>query len=84
MDASAPLDPTLVSMPRTPTWTDGRGRMAMRPFAVNEDQSAAFIELLFDLIFVFCTTRIFDLIVHDLTWAGFGRAVLAFWLVTWA
>jgi low temperature requirement protein LtrA len=47
-------------------------------------QSATFVELFFDLVFVFGVTQIVGLLHHDLSWAGTGRAVLVFWLVWWA
>ena len=48
------------------------------------DQSATFVELLFDLVFVFGITQVVALIHHDMSWAGVGRALLVFWLVWWA
>lgn len=48
-----------------------------------EDQSATFVELFFDLVFVFAVTQVVGLL-HGGTWTGAGQAVLAFWLVWWA
>lgn len=48
------------------------------------DQSATFVELFFDLVFVFGLTQIVGLLHHDMSWAGVGRAMLVFWLVWWA
>ena len=48
------------------------------------DQSATFVELFFDLVFVFGITQIVGLLHHDLSWVGVGHAVLVFWLVWWA
>jgi low temperature requirement protein LtrA len=42
------------------------------------------IELLWDLVFVFAVTRVTALLGSDLTWGGFGRAMLALALVWWA
>jgi len=47
------------------------------------DQSATFVELFFDLVFVFCVTQIVGLLHHDLSWSGIGHALLVFWLVWW-
>lgn len=42
------------------------------------------IELLWDLVFVFAVTRVTELLGADLSWPGFGRAMLALALVWWA
>lgn len=49
-----------------------------------EDQSATFIELFFDLVFVFSVTQVVGLFHEGVTWAVVGQAVLVFWLVWWA
>lgn len=49
-----------------------------------EDQSATFIELFFDLIFVFSVTQVVGLLHGGLTWSTFTQAILIFWLVWWA
>ena len=49
-----------------------------------EDQSATFIELFFDLVFVFSVTQVVGLLHDGLTFASVGQAVLVFWLVWWA
>jgi len=41
-------------------------------------------ELFWDLVFVFAVTQVSTLLYHDLTWAGFGRALLILALVWWA
>jgi low temperature requirement protein LtrA len=48
------------------------------------NQSATFVELFFDLVFVFCLTQIVGLLHHDLSWSGVGHSILVFWLVWWA
>jgi low temperature requirement protein LtrA len=48
------------------------------------DQSATFVELFFDLVFVFGITQIVGLLHYDMSWVGVGHAVLVFWLVWWA
>jgi low temperature requirement protein LtrA len=48
-----------------------------------DGQSATFVELFFDLVFVFAITQMVGLLHHDLTWVGAGKAVLVFWMVWW-
>jgi len=43
-----------------------------------------FVELFFDLVFVFSITQVAGLLHHHLDWTGLGQAVLVFWLVWWA
>jgi low temperature requirement protein LtrA len=57
---------------------------AAGPLSTDEDQSATYVELFFDLVFVYAVTQLVELVAHDLTWAGVGRAAIAFWLVWWA
>jgi low temperature requirement protein LtrA len=57
---------------------------AAGPLSTDEDQSATYVELFFDLVFVYAVTQLVALVAHDLTWAGVGRAAIAFWLVWWA
>jgi low temperature requirement protein LtrA len=49
-----------------------------------EAQSATFVELFFDLVFVFAITQMVGLLHHDLSWTGAGKAILVFWMVWWA
>jgi low temperature requirement protein LtrA len=42
------------------------------------------VELFWDLVFVFAVTQVSTLLAHDLTWKGFGRAMLVLALVWWA
>jgi len=49
-----------------------------------EDQSATFVELFFDLVFVFSVTQAVSLLHHNFSLGGAGQTVLAFWLVWWA
>ena len=51
---------------------------------VSTTQGATFVELFFDLVFVYAVTQLTSLVVHDLSWPGVGRAALLFWLVWWA
>src|ERR671919_648652 len=58
--------------------------VAQRPITTTEDQSATFIELFFDLVFVYAVTQTVGLLHEDLSWAGLWQAVVVFWLVWWA
>jgi low temperature requirement protein LtrA len=58
--------------------------MAVRSVASPHDQSATFVELFFDLVFVFGITQVVSLLYHDMTWTGALRSVLVFWLLWWA
>src|SRR5829696_5373972 len=58
--------------------------VAQRPITTTEDQSATFIELFFDLVFVYAVTQTVSLAHEDLSWAGVGHAVVVFWLAWWA
>ena len=49
-----------------------------------EPQSVTFVELFFDLVFVFAVTQVTVLTAGDLTAAGALRSVLLFWLVWWS
>lgn len=57
---------------------------ATRPRTSDEPQGATFIELFFDLVFVYALTQVTSMLVHDLTWSGAARAVVVAWLVWWA
>ena len=48
------------------------------------ERRTAPIELLWDLVFAFAITRVTALLVADLSWRGFGHAILALALVWWA
>jgi low temperature requirement protein LtrA len=49
-----------------------------------ENQNVTFVELFFDLVFVFSVTQIVHLLHDGLDLTGVGQAVLVFWLVWWA
>src|SRR2546423_7166876 len=51
---------------------------------VLEERRTTPVELLWDLVFVFAITQVTTLLWRDLTWAGFGRAMLVLALVWWA
>src|ERR687892_1562018 len=47
-------------------------------------QSVTFVELFFDLVFVFAVTQLTALAADDLTASGGARSLLVFWLIWWA
>jgi low temperature requirement protein LtrA len=51
---------------------------------LEEERRTSPVELLWDLVFVFAVTQVTTLLSHDLSWAGFGRAMLVLALVWWA
>jgi low temperature requirement protein LtrA len=55
-----------------------------RSITTDDDQRVTFVELFFDLVFVYALTQVVTLLHDDLSWAGVGHAVLVFWLVWWA
>src|SRR5688500_15197099 len=50
----------------------------------SDPQSVTFVELFFDLVFVFAVTQITALTAHDLTPEGILRSILLGWLIWWA
>jgi low temperature requirement protein LtrA len=50
----------------------------------TEEQGATFVELFFDLVFVFAVTQVTAVLAQDLTASGVVRALIVFWLVWWA
>ena len=70
---AAPLSETrTMTSSRQSTWT------------TTEPQSVTFVELFFDLVFVYAVTQITSLLAHDLSWKGLMHALLVLWLVWWA
>jgi low temperature requirement protein LtrA len=55
-----------------------------RPEDLAVERRTSPVELLWDLVFVFAITQVSTLLSHELTWAGFGRAMLVLALVWWA
>lgn len=58
--------------------------MQSQSISSPEDQNVTFVELFFDLVFVFSVTQIVSLLHDGLDWQVVGRAILVFWLVWWA
>jgi len=47
-------------------------------------QSVTFVELFFDLVFVFALTEVTSFAAHHLDFEGVVRAAIVFWLIWWA
>ena len=58
------------------------GEASDRTILSPRDQRVTFVELFFDLVFVFSVTEVVGLF-HRLDWTGVGQTVLVFWLVWW-
>jgi low temperature requirement protein LtrA len=58
--------------------------MPSQSIASPEDQNVTFVELFFDLVFVFSVTQVVGLLHEGITWTIIGQAILVFWLVWWA
>jgi low temperature requirement protein LtrA len=54
------------------------------PEPVDAERRTSPVELLWDLVFVFAITQVTTLLWGELTWRGFGRAMLVLALVWWA
>jgi len=54
------------------------------PLVSPDDQGATFVELFFDLVFVFAVTRVTHQLAHHLSWGAVGATVVVFWLIWWA
>ena len=55
-----------------------------RSVHTTKPQGVSFVELFFDLVFVFAVTQITALTAHDLTATNLLRSVLIGWLIWWA
>jgi low temperature requirement protein LtrA len=53
-------------------------------FPEPDERSVSFLELFFDLTFVFAMSQVTHLMLHDISWQGFGRGVLALLALWWA
>ncbi len=54
-----------------------------KSFVPDDEQGADFVELFFDLVFVFAITRITHLTVEHLSVSQVLQSVLIFWLIWW-
>ena len=59
-------------------------RSAGKKWTTKEAQGATFVELFFDLVFVFAVTSVTGLLLNNLNWRGVGHSILILWLVWWA
>jgi low temperature requirement protein LtrA len=57
---------------------------AALPIVSPDDQRVTFVELFFDLVFVFCITQVVTLLHGRVDARSAGSALLVFWLVWWA
>lgn len=57
--------------------------MTLAPIRSETEQGAGFVELFFDLAFVFAITEVTALTAHHLDAGGVARSVLIFWLIWW-
>lgn len=58
--------------------------MTARSLRIDTAQGVTFVELFFDLVFVFAVTQVTAVLAHDLSAAGVGKTAVVFWLVWWA
>src|SRR5688572_16366387 len=54
------------------------------PIVSPDDQRVTFVELFFDLVFVFCVTQVAALLHGHPDARSIGSALLVFWLIWWA
>src|SRR6187455_3159268 len=57
---------------------------ARRRLHAPDEQAVTFVELFFDLVFVFAVTQVTALTAHNLTPDGVLRSLVLFWLIWWA
>jgi|GEM_PF-1871585 len=58
--------------------------MSSKSVATPDNQGVTWVELFFDLIFVFSITRLVGLMHHGFTWLAVGQVAMAFWFVWFA
>ena len=58
--------------------------LVSEPTAEEEERKTSYLELFFDLVFVFAITQVTSLILEDMSAAGFARSALVLGLVWWA
>ncbi len=58
--------------------------MNRKPVAAPDGQNVTFVELFFDLVFVFSVTQVVTILHGHVTWTTAGQALLVFWLIWWA
>lgn len=67
-------------------WRSDRyqAHMTLTGLSSPHDQGATFVELFFDLVFVFAVTQVTHYLITHLQPVGVLRAVVVFWLIWWA
>ncbi len=70
------MRPATAAPPRPRLISSTVAGVARRPIT-TEDQSATFIELFFDLVFVYAVTQTVGLAHEELSWAGATRGLAA-------
>jgi low temperature requirement protein LtrA len=65
-------------------WRRYSGIRLCRSLALTNDRSASFVELFFDLVFVFGVTQVAASLHGHLDWATLGRAAIVLLLLWWA
>jgi len=63
--------------------TNTNPRAARAWLHAPHQQSVTFVELFFDLVFVFAVTQLTSITAHDLTIEGVVRSLVLFWLIWW-
>ena len=58
-------------------------KTSRRPAIAPEGQSVTFIELFFDLVFVFAITQVTAQVAHHLDFVGVLQGILVFWMIWW-
>jgi len=58
--------------------------MAGRSVVSPHNQKVTWVELFFDLVFVFAVTQVVDILENRFGWVAVIRALLVFWLIWWA
>jgi len=61
-----------------------RRSRATRSLHAPEGQTVTFVELFFDLVFVFAVTQVTTVTAEHLDLQGIWRGILVFWLIWWA
>ena len=59
-------------------------RHPTKSILATRDHPVSFVELFFDLVFVYAITQVVHLMHGAFDWAHVGKAILVFWLVWWA
>lgn len=55
--------------------------MTLNPVATPDGRGVTWVELFFDLIFVFSVTQLVGLLHDGFTWHAVGQVAMAFWFV---